>query len=117
MSKIFLSSIGSRGDVQPLLALALQLKAGGHDAILCVAPDFKSWIESFGFTCVSIGPSLKGFSNRASSGKPIKFSREQAQQMVAASVRNSFQVISDAAKDADLILVGGALQTAGRSVA
>ena len=117
MSKILISSIGSRGDVQPIFALALELKALGHDATLCVAPDFKSWIESFGVAHIPIGPPLKGFSMRAPSGKRIKFSKAQARQMVSGSVRTQFQVMSEAAKGTDLIVVGGALQTAGRSIA
>ena len=36
--KVLLCSIGSRGDVQPILALALELRALGHNASLCVAP-------------------------------------------------------------------------------
>lgn len=53
--KVLLSSIGSRGDVQPILALALELRTLGHDARLCVAPNFKEWVESFGLVCVPIG--------------------------------------------------------------
>ncbi len=43
--RVLLSSIGSRGDVQPLVALALELRALGHRARLCVAPNFQEWIE------------------------------------------------------------------------
>jgi hypothetical protein len=39
--KVLISSIGSRGDVQPILAL--ELRAGGHNVSLCVAPNFKDW--------------------------------------------------------------------------
>jgi vancomycin aglycone glucosyltransferase len=42
--KVLISSTGSRGDVQPILALALELRALGHDARLCVAPNFKDWV-------------------------------------------------------------------------
>ena len=42
--QILLSSIGSRGDVQPILALGLELLALGHTARLCTAPNFKAWI-------------------------------------------------------------------------
>lgn len=34
--RVLLSTIGSRGDVQPLLALALELKDFGHDVRMCV---------------------------------------------------------------------------------
>lgn len=37
--RMLLSTIGSRGDVQPLVALALQLKALGQEVRLCVPPD------------------------------------------------------------------------------
>ncbi|HEY1012595.1 MAG TPA: glycosyltransferase, partial [Herpetosiphonaceae bacterium] len=57
--KPLLSSIGSRGDVQPLLALALELRALGHAPLLCVAPNFQSWIESFGIAFAPIGPDLE----------------------------------------------------------
>ena len=57
--KALVSTIGSRGDVQPLLALALELRALGHDAVVCVAPNFKEWVESLGFTCFPIRPDLK----------------------------------------------------------
>jgi vancomycin aglycone glucosyltransferase len=40
--RVLLSTIGSRGDVQPLVALALELTALGHEARLCVPPDFQA---------------------------------------------------------------------------
>ena len=43
--QVLLASIGSRGDVQPIVALGLELQALGHRARLCVAPNFKEWIE------------------------------------------------------------------------
>jgi vancomycin aglycone glucosyltransferase len=39
--RVLLSTIGSRGDVQPLIALAMQLRVLGHDVHLCVPPDFR----------------------------------------------------------------------------
>ena len=46
--RVLLSTIGSRGDVQPLVALASQLRALGQEARLCVPPDFHDWIDSLG---------------------------------------------------------------------
>ena len=42
--RVLLSTIGSRGDVQPLVALASQLRALGQEVRLCVPPDFRDWI-------------------------------------------------------------------------
>jgi vancomycin aglycone glucosyltransferase len=62
--QVLLSSIGSRGDEQPLVALALEPRALGHWARLCVAPNFKEWIESYGLECVPIGPDLTKLTSR-----------------------------------------------------
>ena len=45
LMRVLLSTIGSRGDVQPLVALALQLRALGQTVCLCVPPDFHDWID------------------------------------------------------------------------
>lgn len=37
--RVLLSTIGSRGDVQPLVALALELRYLGQEVRLCVPPD------------------------------------------------------------------------------
>jgi vancomycin aglycone glucosyltransferase len=115
--KILLSSIGSRGDVQPILALALELKALGHDAGLCVAPNFKQWVESYGLECTPIGPDLKKLTGGTVPGRPTLPPKEQLQRMADESVRGQFQVIAAAARGCDLIVAAGALQIATRSIA
>ena len=47
--RFLLSTIGSRGDVQPLVALAMELRALEQDVRFCVPPDFQNWIEGLGF--------------------------------------------------------------------
>ncbi|NMB87498.1 MAG: glycosyltransferase family 1 protein [Chloroflexi bacterium] len=115
--QVLLSSIGSRGDVQPILALALELRALGHPVRLCVAPNFKDWIESYGLECVPIGPDLKKLTGGSVPGKPVLPSREQLQKMAEDSVRGQFQVIAGAARGCDLLVAAGALQVATRSIA
>lgn len=46
--RIALQTFGTRGDVQPFIALALELKARGHDVVLSVPKDFTGWVEDFG---------------------------------------------------------------------
>jgi vancomycin aglycone glucosyltransferase len=115
--QVLLSSIGSRGDVQPILALALELRALGHQARLCVAPNFKAWIESYGLECVPIGPDLRKMTGGIVTGKPVLPSPEQLQQLADQSVRTQFQVIAEAALGCDLVVAAGALQIATRSIA
>ena len=54
--RVLLSTIGSRGDVQPLVALAAQLRTLDQDVRLCVPPDFQEWIDSLGIPVTPIGP-------------------------------------------------------------
>jgi vancomycin aglycone glucosyltransferase len=115
--QVLLSSIGSRGDVQPILALALELRTLGHRARLCVAPNFKEWIELYGLECTPIGPDLKKLTGGTVPGKPVLPPKEQLQRMAEESVRTQFQVIAGAARGCDLLVAAGALQIAARSVA
>ena len=116
--QVLLSSIGSRGDVQPLVALGLELQALGHRARLCVAPNFKEGIESYGLECAPIGPDLQKMTGGTVPGKPVlPFTREQLQLLADQMVRGQFQVIAEAARDCDLIVAAGALQIATRTIA
>jgi vancomycin aglycone glucosyltransferase len=115
--RVLLSSIGSRGDVQPIVALALELRALGHRARLCVAPNFKAWIESYGLECTPIGPDLKKLTGGTVPGKPVLPPKEQLQKMAEETVRTQFQVIAEAARGCDLVVAAGALQIAARSIA
>lgn len=115
--QVLLSSIGSRGDVQPVVALALELQALGHRARLCVAPNFKEWIESYGLECVPIGPDLKKMTGGTVTDRPVLPSPEQLQQVAEQMVHGQFQVITEAARGYDLVVAAGALQVATRSIA
>ena len=48
--KILISTLGSRGDTQPYLALAVGLQAAGHQVTLVAPPSFVDWIQSYGVT-------------------------------------------------------------------
>jgi vancomycin aglycone glucosyltransferase len=115
--RALLSTIGSRGDVQPLVALALELKALGHEVRLCVPPDFREWIEGFGLPVTPIGPEVR--KSAASSAPPaaVSPSAEQRRSLVEESVATQFATITEAARDCDVIVAATAIQVAARSVA
>ena len=46
--RILISTLGSRGDVQPFLALAVGLQQVGHLVTLAAPYNFADWIQSFG---------------------------------------------------------------------
>jgi vancomycin aglycone glucosyltransferase len=113
--RVLLSTIGSRGDVQPLVALALQLKAFGQEVRLCVPPDFRDWIESLGMPVTPIGPELRS-TGKASPSAALP-TPEQRRQMIEGTVATQFETIAAAAQGCDVIMGATALQIAAPSVA
>jgi vancomycin aglycone glucosyltransferase len=118
--RILLSTIGSRGDVQPLVALALELRALGEEVRLCVPPDFRDWIEGLGMSVTPIGPALRWtaktnlWAASPSAGRP---SPEQVRQMMEGTVTAQFETVTAAAEGCDIVLGATALQIAAPSVA
>jgi vancomycin aglycone glucosyltransferase len=84
--RILLSTIGSRGDVQPIVALASHLRDLGQDVRLCVPPDFVEWIEGLGLPVVPLGPPVRAFAAARAAGPAPPPSLESARQMVKESV-------------------------------
>lgn len=56
--KILIPAIGSRGDVQPFVALAQGLMRAGHKATLASHPIMRELTESFGVPFAPIGPDI-----------------------------------------------------------
>ncbi len=113
--RVLLSTIGSRGDVQPLVALASQLRLLGQEVRLCVPPDFRAWIEDLGMPVTSIGPELRSTAQvRPPSAPPTA---EQRRQMAEATVAAQFKTLASAAEGCDLIIGATALQIAAPSIA
>jgi vancomycin aglycone glucosyltransferase len=115
--RVLISSIGTRGDVQPVIALALEFRKRGHEVRVCVAPNFKEWVESFGLTFLPIGPDLRQLTGGTAPKNAPKPSAEQLRQLAVAAVRAQFPVLTEAAQGCDLIVAAGALQLATRSIA
>jgi vancomycin aglycone glucosyltransferase len=57
--RALLSTIGTRGEVQPLLGLARELVGRGHAATICAPPNFGPWVQGFGVGFVPIGPDTR----------------------------------------------------------
>src|SRR5215831_7463673 len=106
--RVLLSTIGSRGDVQPLVALALELKALDQEVRLCVPPDFRDWIESLGIPVAPIGPEVRPTWKANPAAAPP--TPERRRQLVEDSVATQFEKIMAAAQDCDVILGATALQ-------
>ena len=117
--RVLFSTIGSRGDVQPVVALASHLKALGHEVRVCVPPDFREWIEGLGIAVTPIGQEVRRFAaSRPMATQPQKpLTAEQRRQMAAATVATQFETLTSAGQGCDVIVAATALQVAARSVA
>jgi len=113
--RVLLSTIGSRGDVQPLAALGLALKALDQDVLLCVPPDFREWIEGLGMPVTPIGPELRSTGRSNPAAAPP--TPEQRRAMIEGTVAAQFETIGAAAQGCDLIVGATALQIAAPSIA
>ncbi|OBB63384.1 glycosyltransferase [Mycobacterium sp. 852014-50255_SCH5639931] len=61
--KFALASYGTRGDVEPSVAVGRELIRRGHDVRIAVPPELVSFAESAGLTAVPYGPQVQEFLN------------------------------------------------------
>jgi vancomycin aglycone glucosyltransferase len=115
--RVLLSTIGTRGDVQPLIALAMELRALEQDVRFCVPPDFQEWIQGLGFTVVPVGPELRKAMAVGQTATPEPLSPERRREVAAATVAVQFLALASAVRGCDVIVAAAAVQVAARSVA
>ena len=101
--KVVLATYGTRGDIQPLLALALSLGRHGHDVLLAAPPEQVAWIESHGCPSRPLGSDISGWIGRFANVHTIKplivfldFFRQE--------IRKQFSQLPGIIRDADLAL-------------
>lgn len=56
--KILIPTIGTRGDIQPYIALAIGLKAAGHTLTIASHPFLRGLVESYNLSFAPIGPDI-----------------------------------------------------------
>lgn len=111
--RVLLSTIGSRGEVQPVTGLAVALRAQGADVRIVAPPDFQGLIGELGFEAVPVGPVLR----RPAGEAPEAMTPERARRLTEETVAEQFAVVGAAARDRDVVVAAGSLQIAARSVA
>ncbi|XXT97401.1 glycosyltransferase [Sorangium sp. So ce834] len=114
--RVLLTGVGTRGDVQPVVALAAEMRRRGHDVRLCIPPNFIDWVAGMGFTASPIGIAMRAPSGAAAAQAAIP-TPEQVRALVAHLVRDQFDATAAAAEGCDAIVAGGAHQYAARSIA
>lgn len=112
--RILLSTYGTRGDVEPLLALAVELRALGAEVRMCTPPDeeFAQRLAGLGIDAVPVGPPIRALMSGTTPPSAAELSRYRTELVDA-----QFSVLPSAAAGCDALVVAGLAQVAARSVA
>ncbi len=105
--RVTLVACGSRGDVQPMLALALGLQRAGHQALLTVPPDFVDWAGAFDCPVRALGPGFRGNPDMRDAG-PRSLAR-----FTKAEVSSEIRDLPEIARGSDLVVATGLAFGAG----
>lgn len=70
--RIAVLTIGSRGDIQPFVALARALRHAGHDVLLGAPPNFSSLVEEHGVAFQPMGPDSRSLMQESESRKIVQ---------------------------------------------
>jgi vancomycin aglycone glucosyltransferase len=112
--RVLLSTYGTRGDVEPLVALAVELRALGAGVRMCVPPDeeFAQRLGGLGIDAVPVGPPVRALMRATAPPSAAELSRYRSEL-----VGTQFDVFPSAAEGCDALVVAGLAQVAARSVA
>jgi vancomycin aglycone glucosyltransferase len=110
--RVLFSTWGSRGDVEPIVALAVQLQAMGAEARVCAPPDFAELLTRVGVPMVPLGGSVRALVHGKKPSSPADAPRVAA-ELVAAQ----FETLGPAAEGCDALVATGLMPAGARTIA
>jgi len=112
--RILLTSWGSRGDIEPLSALALRLRELGAEVRVCAPPDqeFAALFARVGVTVIPLGPSTRSVAAGLKAPSP-----DAAFRLAAELVRARFETLPAAAEGCEALVATGLMPAGARDVA
>ncbi|OON81090.1 glycosyltransferase [Streptomyces tsukubensis] len=112
--RVLLSTYGTRGDVEPLVALAVRLRALGTGVRMCAPPDeeFAERLAGIGVELVPVGPPVRELMRGASLPSDADLDRYRTEMVEA-----QFDAFPAAVDGCDVLVAAGLAQIAARSVA
>jgi len=110
--RVLFSTWGSRGDVEPIVALAVQLQAMGAEARVCAPPDFAELLARVGVPMVPLGGSVRALVHGKKPSSPADAPRVAA-ELVAAQ----FETLGPAAEGCDALVATGLMPAGARTTA
>ncbi|WP_221357566.1 glycosyltransferase [Streptomyces beigongshangae] len=112
--RVLLSTYGTRGDVEPLVALAVRLRELGVEVRMCAPPDeeFARRLADLDVRLVPVGPPVKELMRGAGVPSAADLARYRTEMLDA-----QFDLFPVAADGCDALVAAGLAQIAARSVA
>ncbi|KOU15577.1 glycosyl transferase [Streptomyces sp. WM6372] len=116
--RVLLMAYGSRGDVEPMVGLAAQLRARGTEVRMCAPPDFAELLDRAGIPLAPIGAPVRPVVTGAVTGT-APMPAQGLPQRAAAMVATTYEAVAAAAGGCDAIVATGLFPAAAgaRSVA
>lgn len=119
-ARILVTTSGSLGDVHPFFAIALELKARGHDVTLAANPNYAAKVEALGIRFQGVPPSIPDPERDAELLTRVRHERSGHEALlrecILPALRESYDTTYAAAEGADAI-VGHSLAFVTRIVA
>lgn len=103
--KVAMIVYGSRGDVQPMLALATELIKKGHEVVFCASPDNEEFVKKYNCPFVPFGKNLKELFKNANikGGASGQLSLKEGKRIIQEQIDKLPEIV----QDYDLILAAG----------
>ncbi|HLS32738.1 MAG TPA: glycosyltransferase, partial [Brevibacterium sp.] len=110
------ATYGTRGDVEPVAAVAVQLRAAEVDVRVCAPPDeeFVELLDRAGVPMVPFGKPWHSWAQGPSTAEERVL---DADEFVAGHIAATYDVLAEAATGSDVMLATGMLHFVARSVA
>lgn len=110
--RVLLSTYGSRGDVQPLAALAVALQGLGAEAVVCAPPDaeFAGLLERLGVPLAPANTPVRQWVSevmKSAESNTRERSADGISERAAGILAGQFEALSAAAEGCDLIVAAG----------
>jgi len=104
--RIVLATFGSLGDLHPYLAVALGLKARGHQAVLATHPVYRQKVEALGLEFAPVRPDTPQDQTAAFMKRLVSWRGSEivVREFIAPALRQSYEDTLLAAQGADLLV-------------